>query len=78
MRRVNREVFARFGGQREPGNAEAKETHRTFEAVAAEAVDIGDEHAIKVCEAAMRENAVRPDARYLSAASTAVDLIRGR
>jgi hypothetical protein len=77
MTQVNREVFARFGGQRASGSAEPIETDRTFAAVAAEAVDIGDEHAIKVCEAAMRENASRPDARYLSAASTAVDLIRG-
>jgi hypothetical protein len=73
---VNREVFARFGGQRASGSAEPTATDRTFAALAAEAVDIGDEHAIKVCEAAMRENASRPDARYLSAASTAVDLIR--
>jgi hypothetical protein len=76
MAQVNREVFARFGGQRASGSAEAIETDRTFAALAAEAVDIGDEHAIKVCEAAMRENASRPDARYLRAASTAVDLIR--
>lgn len=75
---VNREVFARFGGQREPRSTEAKEADRTFTELAAEAVDIGDEHAIKVCEAAMRENAANPDERYLSAASTAVHLIRGR
>jgi hypothetical protein len=75
---VNREMFARFGGQRVSGSAEPIATDRTFAALAAEVVDIGDEHAIKVCEAAMRENAVRPDARYLSAASTAVDLIRRR
>jgi hypothetical protein len=73
---VNREVFARFGGQRAPGDAELIETDRTFDGLAAEAVDTGDEHAIKICEAAMRENAVNPDPRYLSAASTAVDLIR--
>jgi hypothetical protein len=76
MAQVNREVFARFSGQRASGGAEPIEIDRTFAAVAAEAVDIGDEHAIKVCEAAMRENASRPDARYLRAASTAVDLIR--
>jgi hypothetical protein len=78
MAQVNRELFARFGGQRASGSTEPIETDRTFAALAAEAVDIGDEHAIKICEAAMRENAVRPDARYLSAASTAVDLIRSR
>ncbi len=75
---VNREVFARFGGQHAPDNAEAVETDRTFATLADEALDSGDEHAIKVCEAAIRENAVSPDARYLSAASTAVDLIRNR
>jgi hypothetical protein len=76
MAQLNRELFTRFGGQRTSGSTEPVESGRTFAAVAAEAVDIGDEHAIKICEAAMRENAIRPDARYLSAASTAVDLIR--
>jgi len=76
MSQVNRELFTRFGGQRASGSTEPIEVDRTFAAMAAEAVDIGDEHAIKICEAAMRENAVRPDARYLSAACTAVDLIR--
>jgi hypothetical protein len=76
MAQVNRELFDRFGDQRASGSTEPIETDGTFAALAAEAVDIGDEHAIKICEAAMRENAVRPDARYLSAASIAVDLIR--
>jgi hypothetical protein len=76
MSQVNRELFTRFGGQRASGSTEPIEVDRTFAAMAAEAVDIGDEHAIKICEAAMRENAVRPDARYLSAACIAVDLIR--
>jgi hypothetical protein len=78
MARVNHEMFTRFGGHRASGSTEPIDADRTFAALAAEAVDIGDEHAIKVCEAAMRENAIRPDARYLSAASTAVDLIRSR
>ena len=78
MTHVNDELFNRFGGQRTSGSTEPIEADRTFAALAAEAVDIGDEHAIKMCEAAMRENAIRPDARYLSAASTAVELIRGR
>ena len=78
MTYVNDELFNRFGGQRTSGSTEPIEADRTFAALAAEAVDIGDEHAIKMCEAAMRENAIRPDARYLSAASTAVELIRGR
>ena len=53
----------------EPGN---------FAALAAQAVDIGDEHAIKICEAATREHALRPDPRYLTAAGTALRLIPHR
>ena len=37
------------------------DTERTFNDLAAEAVELGDEHAIKICEAAIRENALRPD-----------------
>jgi hypothetical protein len=77
---VNRELFSRFGGRRavRGHDANGQATDRTFTALAAEAVDIGDEHAIKICEAAKRENAVRPDPRYLSAARTALDLISRR
>jgi hypothetical protein len=75
---VNRELFARFGGRWASGETEPSQTDATFAALAAQAVEIGDEHAIKFCEAAMRENAVRPDARYLGAVSTALDLIRRR
>ena len=78
--KINRELFARFGGKlaaggRLPGNPG---TDREFTTLAAEAVDIGDEHAIKICEATMRENALRPDPRYRAAASAALDLIRRR
>jgi hypothetical protein len=77
---VNREVFTRFGGQRAAANNELVEPakNHSFTTLAAEALDVGDEHAIKICEATSREYAVRPDSRYLSAASTAVDLIRKR
>jgi hypothetical protein len=77
---VNRELFAAFGGQRTTATpeADATGTEEQFTALAAEAVDIGDEHAIKLCEAVIRENALRPDPRYLSAASTALRLIRRR
>ena len=75
---VNREVFAAFGGQRMTGAPVASDTERTFTDLAAEAVELGDEHAIKICEAAIRENALRPDPRYLGAASAAIDLIRHR
>jgi hypothetical protein len=77
---VNRELFGHFGGKRAIGSHpfDRPGTDRTFTTLAAEAVDIGDEHAIKVCEATMREHAHRPDSRYLRAASAALDLIRGR
>jgi hypothetical protein len=77
---VNRQLFAAFGGKRASGDKEPAEpdTELVFTALAAEAVDIGDEHAIKLCEAAMREHALRPDSRYLSAAKAALTLIRGR
>jgi hypothetical protein len=77
---VNRELFARFGGQHASGDQEpvGSETDHTFASLAAEALDIGDEHAIKMTEAAIRENAVRPDPCYLMAASAALDLIRRR
>ena len=77
---VNRELFARFGGKLAAGShaAGGPGTDRTFTTLAAEAIDDGDEHAIKICEATARENALRPDPRYLGAASTALDLIRRR
>lgn len=75
---VNREVFAAFGGQRMTGAPVESDADRTFTDLAAEAVELGDEHAIKICEAAIRENALRPDPRYLGAASAAIDLIRHR
>jgi hypothetical protein len=77
---VNRELFARFGGKLAAGSHTpgGPSTGHTFATLAAEAVDIGDEHAIKICEATMRENALRPDPRYLAAASAALDLIRRR
>ena len=75
---VNRELFARFGGKLAASGhvPEQPNTGRTFMELAAEAVDVGDEHAIKICEATMREDALRPDPRYLAAARAALDLIR--
>jgi hypothetical protein len=75
---VNRRLFAAFGGRRCVTTPEPAQpgTEGDFVALAAQAVDIGDEHAIKICEAAARENALRPDPRYLRAASTALVLIR--
>jgi hypothetical protein len=77
---VNQELFAAFGGQRSTADHQpaAPGAEQDFVALAAEAVDIGDEHAIKLCETVTRENALRPDPRYLSAASTALRLIRAR
>ena len=77
---VNRGLFAAFGG-RQSSTARKEiqsDTEQGFAALAADAVDIGDEHAIKLCEAAIREHALRPDPRYFSAARTALGLIRKR
>jgi hypothetical protein len=74
---VNRELFARFGGQRAAGDPDDSSPDTdAFAVLADEALDIGDEHAIKMCEAARRENALRPDPRYLAAARAAIALIR--
>jgi hypothetical protein len=80
MASVNRELFAAFGGPRSTADHHpaAPGAEGDFAALAAEAVDIGDEHAIKLCEVVIRENALRPDPRYFSAASTALRLIRAR
>jgi hypothetical protein len=77
---VNRELFARFGGKPAVDSHLRSESanSRTFTTLAAEAIDIGDEHAIKICEATVRENALRPDPRYLAAAGVALELIRRR
>lgn len=75
---VNREVFSAFGGQRLARKPVELDTDHTFSDLAGEALELGDEHAIKLCEAAMRENALRQDPRYLGAASAAIDLIRRR
>ncbi|MFG2087291.1 MULTISPECIES: hypothetical protein [unclassified Spirillospora] len=41
-------------------------------ALAADAVDLGEEHAIKLTEACLREHALNPDDRYLAAAHTLI------
>lgn len=45
------------------------------EQLVATAVEIGDEHAIKLAEVAVRQNALSPDDRYLAASQTANTLI---
>ena len=77
---VNRALFATFGGRRSTTSPAPAEPGAEPElaALAAQAVDIGDEHAIKICEAATREHALRPDPRYLTAAGTALRLIPHR
>jgi hypothetical protein len=75
---VNRGLFAAFGGRQSTmtRNEIQSDPEPDLAALAANAVDIGDEHAIKLCEATIREHALRPDPRYFSAASTALELIR--
>lgn len=46
------------------------------EELAAEAVELGEEHCIKLAEACLRENAERPDERYLAAAHTLITKCR--
>jgi hypothetical protein len=77
---VNRRLFAAFGGRRCVTTPEPAQpgTEGDFVALAAQAVDIGDEHAIKICEAAGRENTLYPDPRYLAATNAALTLIRNQ
>lgn len=78
--RVSRGLFQTFGGGSANGRAASvplPDVDRgDFKVLIAEAVSVGDEHAIKICEAAQREDALRPDGRYFAAARTAVELIR--
>ncbi|MBV8964642.1 MAG: DUF4243 domain-containing protein [Mycobacteriaceae bacterium] len=74
---VNRQIFAAFGGRRSVSATSSEaDTGADFTTLAAQALDIGDEHAIKLCEAAAREHALAPDGRYLRATSTALRLLR--
>jgi hypothetical protein len=62
-------IFAAFAGSVpgiEPGHAT-----ETPERLADRAVATGDEHAIKLTEACLREHAIRPDPAYLLAARDA-------
>jgi hypothetical protein len=47
------------------------------EELIAEAVELGDEHAIKLTEVAVRHNALAPDGRYAAAAHAATKRLRG-
>lgn len=47
------------------------------ERIVAQAVELRDEHAIKIAEAAAREYAVNPDPRYFAAAQHAYELLGG-
>lgn len=46
------------------------------ELLVADAVELGEEHAIKLTEACLREHAVRPDDRYLAAAHTLITKLK--
>jgi hypothetical protein len=62
-------IFAAFAGS-PPGIAPGRATE-TPERLADRAVATGDEHAIKLTEACLREHAIRPDPAYLLAARDA-------
>lgn len=68
---VSRGLVSVFGGRWNARPAPAPVDTPPAELVAA-AVEIGDEHVIKLTEAALREDAVRPDPRYAAAAAAII------
>jgi hypothetical protein len=68
------------GGARTAEQRPDSATHATLptaDQIVADAVELGDEHAIKVAEVAVRHEAIRPDARHLAAAHAANQRLRG-
>jgi hypothetical protein len=73
--RVSEWIRSRFAApHRRPTAAEPAEPP-SAEQLVATAVELGDEHAIKLAEVAVRQNALSPDNRYLVASHTANTLI---
>ena len=67
-REVSRGLVSVFGGRWNARPGEPPVAAPAAE-LAAAAVEVGDEHAIKLTEAAIREDALRPDPRYAAAAA---------
>ncbi|GLW63924.1 hypothetical protein Arub01_21680 [Actinomadura rubrobrunea] len=58
------------GGGSAPGRSRPAGDPAPMDELVADAVEIGEEHAIKLAEACLREHALRPDERYAAAAHT--------
>jgi len=66
-------LYAAFGSRQPPAMVES--TDESVETLIDRAVAHGDEHAIKLTEACVREHAIRPSPAYLAAARRALDLL---
>jgi hypothetical protein len=74
--RVSGWIRSRFAApQRRPSPTVEPNMVPSVEQLVATAVEIGDEHAIKLAEVAVRQHALTPDDRYLVASQTANTLI---
>lgn len=73
--RVSEWIRSRFAAPRRPASPVEPAEPPSADQLVATAVEIGDEHAIKLAEVAVRQNALSPDTRYLVASQTANTLI---
>jgi hypothetical protein len=74
-KRSSDDIRGRFGTQ-ETGTPPLAATDQTEADIVAEAVEVGDEHAIKLAEVAVRHNSLSPDMRYAAASHAATSQIR--
>lgn len=73
--RVSILIRSRFAAPKPKSSAPEPPEPPSAEHLIATAVELGDEHAIKLAEVAVRQNALSPDPRYLVASQTANTLI---
>jgi len=74
--RVSEWIRSRFAAPRKRASSTVEPAESpSAEQLVARAVELGDEHAIKLAEVAVRQNALSPDNRYLVASQTANTLI---
>jgi hypothetical protein len=67
-------LYASFGSRPEPAR-EVEPPRDSAETLAERAVAHGDEHAIKLAEACLARNAIRPDPAYFAAIESALRLL---
>ena len=67
-------LYAAFGARPEPAR-DVEPPRDSLETLAARAVEHGDEHAIKLTEACLARNAIRPDPAYLAAIESSLHLL---